>query len=428
MASHSHYRIEHVAMVPRGWKVRTVESGSHLVRIAFPPGRRQRGAGHVVEILHPKHENPCPGGVRLPNPAELVLLGANPHSDAAKGGRHSHEHNPARVLVGHGGGLVYFYKKQWGKTFYSYDGEKTWHESKREALEDARSRGELQKEGTIRQSVSNPTRTQRIRSARERSSEIRRVHEEFRHGNPSELWAVRWHTGNISQPFRSKAEAEGMLRNFHGKGELIRVNPLPASTERYRNPAFAGTTGYGAAGPSGAEAAEAREIREGFVHADTRGYRVVDEPLIPSGDYAELGTGGAVRGDGETAAAYLAVRPRKGGYRLQIGIPKGVTFLSDTTRRQIWIAGAVAMSEMEVAMFTDDARPSVNLGECVGIGYIAVKYHPQIENHAAGRRILWEHEFGEENGIVPHLIYDRRHERLALEGGDYTVKDEGIVN
>lgn len=321
--------------------MRSIEQGGHVIRIAFPPGRREQGSGHVVEILHPKHENPgvCSSATRAMNPAELVLMGAN------------------------------------------------------------------------------PTRSQRIRGARERSEEIRRVHHEFNPHDP--LWAIRWDTGNVSQAFHSKGEAERMLHNFHDAGKLIRMNPMPASAERYRNPI---------GGVAALEGERAREIREGFTASDSRGYRVADEPLIPSGDYAELGKGGAVRGEGETAAAYLAVRPRKGGYRLQIGIPAGVTFLSGTTRRQIWIAGAVPISPMELAMFTDDTRPSVNLGECVGIGYIAVKYHPQIENHAAGRRILWEHEFGEETGVCPYLIYDRRHERLALEGGAYTVKDEGIVN
>jgi len=53
------YRVEHVAPVPRGWKVRTKMSATHMLRIAFPPGRRRRGAGKVVEIFHPVNENPC---------------------------------------------------------------------------------------------------------------------------------------------------------------------------------------------------------------------------------------------------------------------------------------------------------------------------------------------------------------------------------
>jgi hypothetical protein len=68
------YRTQHVATTPAGWHVRTVRSGDHLVRVAFPPGRRHRGEGQTVEVLHPVQENPC----RVKNPAELLLMGANP--------------------------------------------------------------------------------------------------------------------------------------------------------------------------------------------------------------------------------------------------------------------------------------------------------------------------------------------------------------
>lgn len=53
------YRTEHVAATPSGWKVRTVTRGTHLVRLAFPPGKRSKGAGKLIEILHPVNENPC---------------------------------------------------------------------------------------------------------------------------------------------------------------------------------------------------------------------------------------------------------------------------------------------------------------------------------------------------------------------------------
>jgi hypothetical protein len=68
------FRIEHIATVPHGYKVRTVKRAGHEVRIAFPPGRRTKGSGRVVEVLHPAHENPC----RIPNPAELLVMTANP--------------------------------------------------------------------------------------------------------------------------------------------------------------------------------------------------------------------------------------------------------------------------------------------------------------------------------------------------------------
>lgn len=53
------YRTEHIAEVPQRWKVRTVTHGTHLVRLAFPPGKRKKGSGKLIEILHPVNENPC---------------------------------------------------------------------------------------------------------------------------------------------------------------------------------------------------------------------------------------------------------------------------------------------------------------------------------------------------------------------------------
>ena len=75
------YRTQHVAAAPSGYHVRTIPSGEHWIRLAFPPGPRRRGSGRLVEILHPAGENPC----RL-NPAELVVLG-NPHEIVQKGTR-----------------------------------------------------------------------------------------------------------------------------------------------------------------------------------------------------------------------------------------------------------------------------------------------------------------------------------------------------
>lgn len=53
------YRVEHVAEAPRGWRVRTKMMSTHILRIAFPPGPRKKGAGKVIEIFHPVNENPC---------------------------------------------------------------------------------------------------------------------------------------------------------------------------------------------------------------------------------------------------------------------------------------------------------------------------------------------------------------------------------
>jgi hypothetical protein len=71
-----HFAVQHVRRLPAGWKVRTKRVGSHELRIGFPPGRRRRGAGKVIEVLHPKRENPRGCLTRsVRNPAELLIFG-----------------------------------------------------------------------------------------------------------------------------------------------------------------------------------------------------------------------------------------------------------------------------------------------------------------------------------------------------------------
>jgi len=58
MATTAKYRHQDIAAVPRGWKVRTVSNPRrrHQVRIAYPPGPRQKGSGKLISILHPAGE------------------------------------------------------------------------------------------------------------------------------------------------------------------------------------------------------------------------------------------------------------------------------------------------------------------------------------------------------------------------------------
>jgi hypothetical protein len=67
--SRAEFRAEHISRKRRGEQVRTISPGDgrHRVRIAFPSGPRRRGAGRVLEILHPRGENP---GCAV-NPASL---------------------------------------------------------------------------------------------------------------------------------------------------------------------------------------------------------------------------------------------------------------------------------------------------------------------------------------------------------------------
>jgi hypothetical protein len=70
------FSVQHLAEKPRGWRVRSKRSGEHVVRVAFPPGRKRRGSGKVIEVLHPKTNPTCEEGTCGPrsNPAELVIF------------------------------------------------------------------------------------------------------------------------------------------------------------------------------------------------------------------------------------------------------------------------------------------------------------------------------------------------------------------
>lgn len=84
MAAAAQFRTEHVATSPRGWKVRSKKSGSHVLRFAVPPGARKKGAAKLLEVLHPKAEkNPsCIVSHRAKaNPEELILF-LNPATPA----------------------------------------------------------------------------------------------------------------------------------------------------------------------------------------------------------------------------------------------------------------------------------------------------------------------------------------------------------
>jgi len=56
MATQSQFEHEDISTVPRGYKVRSIKhADGTVVRLAFPPGPRRKGAGRLVSILHPKN-------------------------------------------------------------------------------------------------------------------------------------------------------------------------------------------------------------------------------------------------------------------------------------------------------------------------------------------------------------------------------------
>ena len=68
----------------------------------------------------------------------------------------------------------------------------------------------------------------------------------------------------------------------------------------------------------------------------------------------------------------------------------------------------------------------VAVGQVLTIAYRTDKHHLSgPKSQASGT--TYEHEFGEEGGELPLLVFDRQNQRLLLVGGSYTVESEGIA-
>jgi len=157
----------------------------------------------------------------------------------------------------------------------------------------------------------------------------------------------------------------------------------------------------------------AEALREKFTGARVGRVRILDEPHMPAGDYAQLGK-----------LLSLYVKPRKGGQVQEIRAT-GVTVVSDETARQIYFVGGDQDVSAGLGVFGAIERGAglYELGEARRIDYKQRKEHvPHPESDS------WRHEFGEETGVRPVVLYDRNAGRLLLEGGEYEIREEGIVN
>jgi len=90
-----------------------------------------------------------------------------------------------------------------------------------------------------------------------------------------------------------------------------------------------------------------------------------------------------------------------------------------------FIGGDQKVSRGELThLGADNSKELIDLGECLLIAYRARKM--QVNGVEAN----YEHNFGEETGVRPRLMYDRRGPmpRLFLSGGAYRVESRGIIN
>jgi hypothetical protein len=156
-------------------------------------------------------------------------------------------------------------------------------------------------------------------------------------------------------------------------------------------------------------------LHEEFTGRPSEWYTVEQEAHMPAGDYAQLG---------ELLALY--VKPVSGGAVQHISFRKDrPVVVSDESARQIYFVGGdqdIADS-LDAFGALDRGRGLFELGEARRIDYKQRKEHvpdPEIDE--------WRHDFGEETDVRPVVLFDRGKKRLLLEGGEYRIQAEGIVN
>ena len=157
----------------------------------------------------------------------------------------------------------------------------------------------------------------------------------------------------------------------------------------------------------------AAALRESFTGAESDGYTVHREAHMPAGDYAQLG---------KMLALY--VKPYSGG-QVQMIQPRDTLLVADESARQLWFVGGDQDITAALGVFGARQRGAglFELGEARRIDYRQRKEHVPHPDQDS-----WRHEFGEESGVRPVVLFDANHKRLLLEGGEYVVRAEGIIN
>jgi len=210
----------------------------------------------------------------------------------------------------------------------------------------------------------------------------------------------------------TKAEARAQLkkvdkdRYFSAHIQKIRSNPAELLVMA-ANPQIAGA--HGSNPP-------AAEIFEKFSGVPSEFVTIDNEPHMPPGDYAQLGK-----------LLNLYVKPVKGGQQLGIqnfGKNAPMVVCATSTKQIYFYKGNQDISEALDDFGAKDLGGGLyELGTGKRIDYQARKEHV-----AEPDEDKWKHHFGEEDGIYPLVLFDARHKKIMLTGGNYRVEGPWIMN
>ena len=85
---------------------------------------------------------------------------------------------------------------------------------------------------------------------------------------------------------------------------------------------------------------------------------------------------------------------------------------------QLYFVGGDQSLDLDALKFSEieQEKDLVTIGDCFFVSYLTQKDFDDLET------ICYEHELGEESGVLPQLIYDTRNKRLMLSGGEYHIE------
>lgn len=111
-----------------------------------------------------------------------------------------------------------------------------------------------------------------------------------------------------------------------------------------------------------------------------------------------------------------------GSYKINFG--EDVLLCVSSDGKQLYIVGGDQSLDLESMGFSEEQRnkDKVFIGSAQQITYRTRKHFDQFAE------IDYVHDFGEDGGTLPALVYDRLNLTIELAGGDYEIKQEGIVN
>jgi hypothetical protein len=365
----ANYRTQHVSTVPAGWRVRSKRAGGHVVRIAFPPGRRKKGSGKVVEVLHPKRENPgC--DVERKNPEQLLIFGLG---------------NPLLPRC-----------SQCGKTFRGHEGDDICFECRRK-VEDQQLKRKQEKARAEEKRHREELEAQGVKPRR-RPKRNAGGFGNHKPGCPCAFCqrAAKLQSGELKPPkLPNRSKRKNAKRNVRATAKKSPVRGAFSRKKSRRNPD---------------DTQQAVQLYQTFHGKDPRGVVEKQEPAIMREDYAAIGP-----------LEYLLIKsPLNETYKVEFE-GDGVILASSPDGKQLYCIGG--NQNLSAVLDADSLQKDfADLGECLEVQYLARKVHSNFEP------VSWHHKFGEKNGQRPELVYDKLNKRIFFAGGAYYIDTSAEIS